>query len=700
MEFAVVEVRRPGAMSARVYRELFAPSFPAEELESEASVEAALDAGEGSLLVAVDEDGAPGGAAFGRWSEASRVQLLTYLAVDGRTRGHGVGGRLLREAVGVWRERYDPCLVVAEIESPDAPASEAHGDPRRRLAFYEAAGARVLDLPYFQPGIGGPAHRVPGMLLLALHVAPPFTPDGPDLVAAAPLRRFIVEYLEASEGKVGADAETGELLRALDRPGGVRLDAPGGGRASLASGDMTFGPPAPHSHLDVLDGLGLFEFAVGHNAFELRIGGDPIACDEHDQGGSIGWIAKRLVPQPDRDALHRPDAWVEPEEWDVLRQWLRHVEPGDDPAPLRPLVSLMESGSYRVSIQTLPYVHIRAADPAKPSFWYADEDLPQFGNTFIPTHHWPPPDREAVADYRARLRTGRAHPAVVLLTHPESAAYYVLDGHHKLAAYLALERDPVCVIVMPETERSRGHLSYLDHESEEYRFEENAFGEGVLALHGVDGASALRIGGKPFLVEGYTGSGTVDRLAVRSGNPWFRRKVRHLRDWLREPDQCSAAEMTRTIWRLLAPGRYGLRRWTPEVYYVQSTAERRYTSWYVGITTPDLGPVLVPTDQWPPPDRDAVHEYRRMIEDGKRPLVLTMRAGPAEDEEDAVAFIVDGHHKLAAYALAGVAPHCLDVAKSSEEVACAPHDLVTVVGGDPELARLTANLLRYLEKPT
>lgn len=224
MEYRIVEQTRPGGLLERVYREVLVPAFPANELESEASVAETLEVGTGSLFVAVDETGRPTGAAFGRWSEASRIQMLTYLAVDPGTRGHGLGGRLLREAVEAWTRRHRPCAVVAEIESPEARAvHEAYGDPRRRLQFYEQAGARVLDLPYFQPGIGGPEHRVQGMLLLVLHADPPFTPESPDRLYGRPLHAFMDAYLVSSEGARADDWDAKALFKAIDRPGGIPM---------------------------------------------------------------------------------------------------------------------------------------------------------------------------------------------------------------------------------------------------------------------------------------------------------------------------------------------------------------------------------------------------------------------------------------------------------------------------------------------
>ncbi|MEU5871852.1 N-acetyltransferase [Glycomyces sp. NPDC047369] len=223
MGFATVERTVPDELFTAVYRGLFAQAFPPEELDGEDVLAAALEGGAANLFAVVDDGGTPVAAAFGEWSESSRVQLLTYLAVGPAARGGGIGGRLLRDTVNVWSVRRDPCLVVAEIEDPDAPAHDAHGDPRRRLAFYEAAGARVLDVPYFQPGIGGPAGRVRGMLLLVLHAAPVFT--GGDAVDGAPLRAFMEEYLAEAEGEVGDDEETRALLAAFDRPGGVPAGA-------------------------------------------------------------------------------------------------------------------------------------------------------------------------------------------------------------------------------------------------------------------------------------------------------------------------------------------------------------------------------------------------------------------------------------------------------------------------------------------
>lgn len=223
MEFTTVERTRPGRLLGSVYKRLFVPAFPADELVPESELAAALDSGSGSLLAMLDHAGVPVAAAFGRWSPGSRVVLLWYLAVDPHVRGAGLGSRVLGEAVAAWRGRYEPCLILAEIEDPDGPVHELHGDPRRRLAFYEKAGANVLDLPYFQPGIGDQSRRIPGMLLLALHASPEFTLDRPDRIAGTPLRAFMAEYLESAEGRRPDDTAANDLFAAIDRPGGVPM---------------------------------------------------------------------------------------------------------------------------------------------------------------------------------------------------------------------------------------------------------------------------------------------------------------------------------------------------------------------------------------------------------------------------------------------------------------------------------------------
>jgi GNAT superfamily N-acetyltransferase len=175
-----------------------------------------------TVSAVLDPDGRPVAAAVGDWSQASRLQLLSYLAVLPAYRGAGHGSRLLAHVLARWRTLYQPCAIVAEIEHPAAhEASEAYGDPAARLRFYSRHGAVALDLPYFQPALRPGLGRWYGMVLVSLHLDPELAGPAPGSYAAAPVRRFMVEYLELAEGGVPGDAAATALLAAMDRPDGI-----------------------------------------------------------------------------------------------------------------------------------------------------------------------------------------------------------------------------------------------------------------------------------------------------------------------------------------------------------------------------------------------------------------------------------------------------------------------------------------------
>lgn len=213
-----------GPLVEPLYHEVLRPAFPADELMTLDELRNGLPTGavEGSIAV---DDSRVVGAAIGEWWPSCRVMLLSYLAVVPAVRGSGIGTLPHTGQLDRWREKYRPCLVVAEVESPNGHhSSAAYGDPVARLRFYGRHGARVLDLPYFQPALSPQKSRVPDMLLLALHADPELTgPGGPGTAASAPIRTFLTEYLTLAEGGVGDDAATAALWRALDAPAGVRM---------------------------------------------------------------------------------------------------------------------------------------------------------------------------------------------------------------------------------------------------------------------------------------------------------------------------------------------------------------------------------------------------------------------------------------------------------------------------------------------
>jgi GNAT superfamily N-acetyltransferase len=224
----IVQVDPAHPLFDAVYADVLTPSFPPEERGGLEELRAGALAGTSSVFAALDtdegEDERPAAAAVGDWSPETGVALLSYLAVRSGRRGTGVGGELLAAAMADWRERWRPALVLAEIEHPSAhAASEAYGDPDKRVRFYARRGMRVLDVPYFQPGLRPGSPRMYGFMLCALEVAAAGAGPGPDTVDGARVARFMTEYLQGCEGAVGTDPACLALFAALDRPEGVLL---------------------------------------------------------------------------------------------------------------------------------------------------------------------------------------------------------------------------------------------------------------------------------------------------------------------------------------------------------------------------------------------------------------------------------------------------------------------------------------------
>lgn len=207
-EPAVVPLATPELVRS-LHRDVLTPSFPPAELMDGDELVDAHATGRLRSLGAV-EDGRVVAGVVGEWFPDARVLLVLYLAIAPGRRGGGVGARLVAAALDDWRA-LDPLLVVGEVEHPaHHVGSEAHGDPVARLRFYARLGARVLALPYFQPGDGPGGERVPALLLVSF----PLGQGTADDVPAAPLRAFLAENLRGSEGTLADDTATRRLLDA------------------------------------------------------------------------------------------------------------------------------------------------------------------------------------------------------------------------------------------------------------------------------------------------------------------------------------------------------------------------------------------------------------------------------------------------------------------------------------------------------
>ena len=203
----------------QLHEHVLAPSFPPAEL---IDLDELVDGCASGRLRAlgVRRDGQVVAGAVGSACAPGGIVLLVYLAIAPSARGGGIGGALLDGAVERWVAEFSPGFVLAEVEHPDYhPASPEHGDPVARLRFYERHGARLLAVPYFQPGIGPHGRRVPALLLAALSVDPALVStraagavERVSEVSAPPLRDFLVAYLRGSEGTLRQDAAVRALL--------------------------------------------------------------------------------------------------------------------------------------------------------------------------------------------------------------------------------------------------------------------------------------------------------------------------------------------------------------------------------------------------------------------------------------------------------------------------------------------------------
>ena len=214
----------------RLHEQVLAPSFPPEELISLDELLAGCASGQ-LRVVGVKADGRVVAGAVGSACAPGGVVLLVYLAIAPGGRGGGIGGTLLDGAVARWVEEFSPGYVLAEVEHPGHhTASPEHGDPAARLRFYARHGARLLAVPYFQPGIGPHGPRVPALLLATLYVdqamerTAPGGPGGADAVSAPPLRDFLVAQLRSSEGTLGEDDAVQALLAAVSEESVPLLD--------------------------------------------------------------------------------------------------------------------------------------------------------------------------------------------------------------------------------------------------------------------------------------------------------------------------------------------------------------------------------------------------------------------------------------------------------------------------------------------
>ncbi|MBF6468504.1 hypothetical protein IU427_25550 [Nocardia beijingensis] len=310
-----------------------------------------------------------------------------------------------------------------------------------------------------------------------------------------------------------------------------------------------------------------------------------------------------------------------------------------------------------------------------------------------------------VDEYRERILAGE-RPVVTSLSCPDRPVRwgFVLDGHHALAAYLAVGVPPVILACgpylpagdagfpadwgrVPQPDRSWSKspvrkridralarqpsveglardLLNKDETCRAGRIVEVTGGHGSVGLFGGPSAHSLRYGPQTVLmvVPGPNFDGRcVIRLAgdarpdavrglaarlVESGE--VGRLVPDRRTGLVEPPSRPAL---RALLRSFADGTYEVRCFVAEAVPPVVAVDD-----FLCLDNVDSRLTLLATADWPP-QADRVAAYRSGIAAGERPPVVVLAAGPPVGiRYNAVDYLFDGHCALAAYLAEGVPP--------------------------------------------
>ncbi|MFI9407892.1 hypothetical protein [Nocardia sp. NPDC052316] len=232
---------------------------------------------------------------------------------------------------------------------------------------------------------------------------------------------------------------------------------------------------------------------------------------------------------------------------------------------------------------------------------------------------------------------------------------------------------------------------------------------GDCGSHGQYGQSLLYLGGAAAGLDIADFAGSIGRLFVRAPERAPRpEELQAMRELTTEGySNGSFAEIFAPLLTLMAVGRYEFRSPEPVTNRIVEGFQAWYSSTKWGISQPKpdepsgvypLEDWLTPTEQWPPTGTGTVERYRTAIRQGARPVVITLRAGA---ENLWSGFVLDGHHKLAAYHAEGLAPTVLRIARvdappiTAEEV----RDHFPSVAEHPEMKWAMAALERRDQRP-
>lgn len=185
-------------------------------------------------------------------------------------------------------------------------------------------------------------------------------------------------------------------------------------------------PGARQDLLTVADGKGLIEVR-GRSEAVLLVEGKPIALNWCDLKGSVGQYVLFTGHTRGADYAHQLRSFVEgaPDESRYLAE------------QIEPLLAVFTPGTYRIeylpSGSTDPIDQVECRNPteaARELFGY----YPYRWHNLVCTQMSESLDAGRVEYFRERIRAG-ARPLVLTVSAEQTYSNFVIDGHHKLAAY-------------------------------------------------------------------------------------------------------------------------------------------------------------------------------------------------------------------------------------------------------------------------
>lgn len=204
--------------------------------------------------------------------------------------------------------------------------------------------------------------------------------------------------------------------------------------------------------IEIEDGTGRLELRGGGAVDGLYVDGRPVAMHWPDCSGSVG------------QEYYLVEACSLEERCEALRRLVENGRRRDFALVadrLTPLVAQFPSGRYRLFLEEIErecwlsdYRHL-SSEGIRGYYPLGTSYEPMV--TFLATQPESALQAARVEHWRTVLAR-RGRPFAITVREPDAWNEYILDGHHKLAAYLSLRMRPwrLCIEVAPRTPIGRG----------------------------------------------------------------------------------------------------------------------------------------------------------------------------------------------------------------------------------------------------